>query len=182
MCVIFFLCFCVANELFRPWPAFIGCLSINSRHLTIMPNDHHVTRLLIEAYQQRMGHQGMSSTWTTLRQSCWILKDAATVRKVLGKCFFSRRRNARPGVQMMAGLPEERLIPNKPPFYLTGVDYFRPFIVRQRSDVKRYGFIFACFTTRAVQLEVAHSLTADSFIAALSRFTPRRGKPFCTFR
>ena len=30
MCVIFFLCFCVANELFRPWPAFIGCLSINS--------------------------------------------------------------------------------------------------------------------------------------------------------
>ena len=26
----FFLCFCVANELFRPWPAFIGCLSINS--------------------------------------------------------------------------------------------------------------------------------------------------------
>jgi len=30
MCVIFFLCFCVANELFRLWPAFIGCLSINS--------------------------------------------------------------------------------------------------------------------------------------------------------
>jgi len=28
---------------------------------------------------------------------------------------------------------------------------------------------------------VAHSLTADSFIAALSRFTSRRGKPFCIF-
>ena len=34
MCVIFFLCFCVANELFRPWPAFIGCLSINSNSIS----------------------------------------------------------------------------------------------------------------------------------------------------
>jgi len=36
MCVIFFLlCYSLrANELFRPWPAFIGCLSINSIHST----------------------------------------------------------------------------------------------------------------------------------------------------
>jgi len=147
-----------------------------------MPNDHHVTRLLIEDYHQRMGHQGMSSTWTDLRQSYWILKGTATVRNVLGKCLFCRRRNARPGVQMMADLPKERLTPNKPPFYFTGVDYFGSFLVRQgRSDVKRYGCIFTCFTTRAMHLEVAHSLTADSFIAALSRFTSRRGKPYCIF-
>ena len=67
-------------------------------------------------------------------------------------------------------------------FYFTGVDYFGPFLVRQwRSDVKRYGCIFTCFTTRAVHLEVAYSLTADSFIVALSRFKSRRGKPFCIF-
>ena len=32
VCASFFFCviLCVANELFRPWPAFIGCLSINS--------------------------------------------------------------------------------------------------------------------------------------------------------
>ena len=98
---------------------------------------------------------------------------------VLGKCLFCRQRNARPGVQMMAD--KERLTPDKPPFYFTGVDYFGPFLVRQGSDVKRYGCIFTCFTTRAVHIEVANSLTADSFIAALSRFTSRRGKPFCIF-
>ena len=82
----------------------------------------------------------------------------------------------------MPDLLKERLTPNKPPFYFTGVDYFGPFLVRQgRSDVKRYGCIFTCFTTRAVHLEVTHSLTADSFIPALSRFTSRRGKRFCIF-
>jgi len=133
-------------------------LSFSARHPIIMPNDHHMTRLLIEDYRQRMGHQGMSSTWTALRQSYWILKGTATVRKVLGQCLFCRRKNARPGVQMMADLQKERLTPNKPAFCFTGFDYFGPFIVRQgRSDVERYGSIFTCFTTRAVHLEVAHS-------------------------
>ena len=46
-----------------------------------------------------------------------------------------------------------------------------------RSTVKRYGCIFTCLTTRAVHLEVAHTLTTNSFIAAFQRFTSRRGTP-----
>ena len=43
----------------------------------------------------------------------------------------------------MANLPEERPIPDKPPFIFVGVDYFGPIEVKQgRSHVKRYGCLF----------------------------------------
>lgn len=50
-----------------------------------------------------------------------------------------------------------------------------------RSHFKRYGVIFTCMASRAINLEVAHSLDADSCISAISRFMCRRG-PVCHFR
>lgn len=71
----------------------------------------------------------------------------------------------------MANLPKDRLLPDKPPFTNTGVDFFGPFEVsRGCSKVKRYGVLFTCLTTRAVHLEVAHSLDTSSCINALRRF------------
>ena len=58
------------------------------------------------------------------------------------------------------------------------MDYFGPFIVRRgRSDIKRYGCVFTCFATRAVHIEMSHTLDTDSFIHALDRFIARRGEP-----
>ena len=78
----------------------------------------------------------------------------------------------------MAALPAERLTPGKSPFEFTGVDYFGPvFVTQGRSQVKRWGCLFTCLTTRAVHLEVAHTLDTESFLCALSRFISRRGTP-----
>ena len=78
----------------------------------------------------------------------------------------------------MASLPEDRLIPDKPPFTYVGIDYFGPLEVKQgRSRVKRYGCLFTCLTTRAVHIEIAHSLDTDSMINALRRFISVRGYP-----
>ena len=67
----------------------------------------------------------------------------------------------------MADLPHDRVNPSAPPFTCVGVDYFGPFLVREkRSMVKRYDVIFTCLAT----------LDTDSFIMALRRFISRRGQ------
>ena len=78
----------------------------------------------------------------------------------------------------MSSLPSDRLTPDKPPFPFVGVDYFGPFEVKQgRSRVNRYGCLFTCLTTRAVHIEMAHSLDTDSMANALRRFISIRRCP-----
>jgi len=75
----------------------------------------------------------------------------------------------------MANLPEDRLEP-APPFTFCAVDYFGPWHVREGGrELKRYGVLFTCLASRAVHLEVASSLSTDSFLNAYRRFVGRRG-------
>ena len=45
---------------------------------------------------------------------------------------------------------------------------FAPFVIKQhRNEIKRYETMFTCMTSRAVHIEIIHSLDSDSFIQAL---------------
>jgi len=105
---------------------YMSSMTFCQKHPIILPSDHHVTQLMIEDHHRKVGHCGMASTWTSLRQRFWIERGAVTVRKVLGKCILCQRRNSRPGSQIMSDLPVERLTPDKPPFHYTGVDFLVP--------------------------------------------------------
>jgi hypothetical protein len=66
------------------------------------------------------------------------------------------------------------------------MDYAGPFNVRsttlrKSSVLKSYLCVFICFSTKAVHLEVAADLSADSFIDVLRRFVSRRGAPECLY-
>ena len=94
------------------------------------------------------------------------------MRKILTKCYRCRKREAPFCEQKIADLPKDRLVPDRPPFTIVGVDCFGLFHVhRNRSLV-----IFTCMTTRAVHIEIAHSLDTDSFLLALRLFIARRGQ------
>ena len=149
------------------------------KHPIILPYKHHVTDLIIKECHENLGHMGQESVLSSLRETVWIVKGRSAVRRVLGRCMTcQRQRNACPGEQFMADLPEVRVVPEKPPFTFVGVDYFGPLEVKQRrSRVKRYGCLFTCLTTRAVHIEIAHSLDTDSMINALRRFISVRGYP-----
>ena len=63
-----------------------------------------------------------------------------------------------------------------PPFTYFGVYMFGLFIIKQRqSEVKQYGAMFTCMNSRAVHIEITHSLDTDSFIQAFRRMIARRG-------
>jgi transposase InsO family protein len=157
-------------------------VSYELRHPIILPSEHPVTESIINYYHKLNGHLGLTHVLAAIREKFWIIKGCASVRRVLRKCIPCKIRNAPKGNQQMASLPKERLIPDKSPFTFTGVDYFGPMFVKQgRNRVKRYGCIFTCFTTRAVHLEVAHTLELNSFLCALTRFISRRGKPEIMF-
>ena len=79
----------------------------------------------------------------------------------------------------MADLPEARFDTCRC-FNSVGIDFFGPLLTKtghRGSQQKRYCLLITCLSTRAVHLELAQSLSTDSFLMALRRFIARRGKP-----
>lgn len=150
----------------------------DAKHQVIIPKAHHVTDLIVRHYHEVSGHSGREYVLSLLRGSFWIIHANTAVRRILSRCVDCRRRQGSPGEQKMADLPVDRVTADQPPFTNVGVDFFGPFFVKRgRAEVKRYGCIFTCLSTRAVHIEVAHSLDTSSFVYALRRFIARRGNP-----
>lgn len=147
------------------------------KHPVILPKNHHVSKLLLKHIHEQLGHCGRNHMLAKLRQQYWIPAANSLARKIRSECVFCRRIHSHLGEQKMADLPKERITPDSPPFTYVGADYFGPITVKRgRSEVKRYGVIFTCFTTRAIHLELANSLDTDSCINAIRRFISRRGQ------
>ena len=94
---------------------------------------------------------------------------------VLKACIKCTKHHGQPMQQLMDNLPKERVEATQPPFTYVG-----PFNVKfRRGTAKRYGCLFTCLVTRAVHVEIDHSLDSDGFIMALHRFIARRSLYRC---
>ncbi|XP_068716916.1 uncharacterized protein [Montipora capricornis] len=157
-------------------------LSTPVKHPILLPKKGQMTNLVISHYHDSVEHQGRGMTHNCIRSSgFWIIGGSSVIFDFISKCVSCRRLRGALQEQKMANLPEDRVQP-APPFLYCAVDYFGPLYVKEgRRQVKRYGVLFTCLSSRAVHLEVANSLTADSFINAYRRFVGRRG-PVCQIR
>lgn len=158
-----------------------GLLKVGGRqpgtHPVILPK-HHVTDLIIKQVHEQNGHVGLEHCRAKLNQNYYILQAYSNVKRVINSCLQCKMQTKMPLQQQMAPLPPESLMAGDPPFTNVGVDYFGPFNVKHgRGTTKRWGCLFTCLLTRAVHIEIAHSLSSDSFLHAFHRFTARRGKP-----
>ena len=147
-----------------------------AKHPVLLPKKAHLTNLIIRHFHERSGHQGRSRTHAEIRSSgFWIVNGSSLVGHHISKCIICRKLRAAPQQQLMAELPTDRL-EQVPPFTFSAVDYFGPFYIREgRKEMKRYGVLFTCMASRAIHLEIAASLTTDSFLNAYRLFVCRRG-------
>lgn len=151
-------------------------LNHDSKHPIILPNKDSNVEKLIFYYHKILGHMGRGTITTYLRRKYWIIGLSSTVKMIQFNCATCRRLNANPRVPKMSSLPSDRLIGDNPPFTNTGLDYFGPFdVTNGRKHEKRYGIVFTCLSSRAIHLEMAYSLSTDSFLHGFRRFLSRRG-------
>ena len=157
-----------------------GLMRVGGRideHPYIVPHQHPISRAIAWYYHCR-AHVGTEWTLAVVRQEFWIVRARVLIKRLIHACVTCRKLYWKPCNQKMADLPPERLQAYEPAFTTVGIDLFGPVIVKNyRSEIKRYGCIFSCMTTRAIHIEKVNSLEADSFINAFRRFVARRGKP-----
>ena len=150
-------------------------LGDDQRHPIILPSQHRLTYLVItEVHEEFL----LCSVERTLRQHYWVLKARRKIKSVTHRCPTCIRDKASLQVPFMADLPASCLEVSHPPFTNVGTDFFDPYLITmKRSAVKRWCCVFTCFVTKAVHIEITHSMDASSFIMALRRFISRRGTP-----
>ncbi|XP_055523038.1 uncharacterized protein LOC129717210 [Wyeomyia smithii] len=150
----------------------------DTRYPVNLPKEHLVTRLLVSWYHQEYLHANGETVVNELRQRFHVSKLRSLVREVGKGCMKCKIQKAVPMVPRMAPLPAGRLQAFTRPFSYVGVDFFGPIAVRiNRSIHKRWIALFTCMTTRAVHLEVVHTLSTESCKMAIRRFIGRRGAP-----
>ncbi|XP_062541401.1 uncharacterized protein LOC134209429 [Armigeres subalbatus] len=148
----------------------------------ILPRDHHITKLLVRDYHLRYHHRNHETVLNEIRQVYRIPKLRPLLREVRSECQTCKNQLAFPKPPPMADLSTARLAAYTRPFSYVGIDYFGPMCVAVgRRSAKRWGVLITCLTIRAIHLEVAHSLTADSCIMALRSFMSRRGVPILIY-
>ncbi|XP_043246546.1 uncharacterized protein LOC122394053 [Amphibalanus amphitrite] len=146
------------------------------KHQVILPARGDITRLIVTDRHKKLAHSGAEHVLTHLRQQFWVICGRAAVKRYTRACMLCRKRSARPAPPLMGDLPAFRVGEPAPVFARVGVDFFGPLTVKKhRKREKRYGCLFTCLSTRAVHIELAHSLDTDSFIMAMRRMMARRG-------
>lgn len=154
----------------------------DSRHQMLLPAKHPVTEALVRYLHLENLHIGQKGLLAIVRQRYWPLNVKATIRKVIRNCIPCFKANPLKTTQLMGDLPSYRIRP-APAFSNTGVDYAGPFWVKSSTTARKpfitkaYVCLFVCMQTRAIHLELVSDLTTDAFLAALRRFTSRRGYP-----
>ncbi|KAL4107544.1 hypothetical protein QTP88_017875 [Uroleucon formosanum] len=150
------------------------------KHTAVLLANNNITNMIFQALHLRLLHIGPQGLLANMRSEFWPLRGRDNARKIVyscKKCFRARPITLQ---QPMGQLPRQRITPSKP-FSITGVDFIGPIQVktglRKIVLVKAYISVFVCMATKAVHLELVSSLTSEAFLAALRRFTSRRGLP-----
>ncbi|XP_011859614.1 PREDICTED: uncharacterized protein LOC105557078 [Vollenhovia emeryi] len=153
----------------------------NQKHPIVLPARHRVTNLIMREEHLRLLHCPPEQLLNAVRQRYWPLSGRREARKIVRSCVSCFRFRPTVPELKMGDLPKQRVTGLGRPFRSTGVDYAGPLQLREsrrRGRIhisKGYIAIFTCLSTKAVHIELVSDMTTEAYLAALNRFTARRG-------
>ena len=125
---------------------------------TYLPGGPLAEKLVAHVHNEIM-HLGVANTMARVRESWWIPKLRARVKKMIKRCNVCKVFSTRPyEAPPMSTLPEYRSEGSRP-FEVTGVDFAGPLSYRVgKEELGKYLIIiFTCASSRAVHLEVTRT-------------------------
>lgn len=151
--------------------------SHNACHPILIWKHHCFTQLtVVEAHKNTL-HGGMADTLAYIRKQYWIPQCGQEVKHHLKsyqtcKCYEGRPVKY-PGPPL---LPSDR-VKSLWPFKVTRVDYTGAITVTGCYPINLYICLFTCAFTKAVHLELAEDLSAETFIQLFCWFAARQSCP-----
>ena len=156
-------------------------LPYERKHPIILKAKDILPQLVFRYHHLLLGHCGPTLLLSHVGAMYHVTGARNLARSICNKCIVCRKAAARVDHQLMGQLPPSRITANFV-FFHTGIDFAGPYLIkyshtRKPVIVKAYLDVFVCFCTKAVHLEVVGDLTTEAFVAAVKRFTSRRGLP-----
>ena len=151
-------------------------LSHELKHPVLVSKYCTISQLIIRYYHEKTEHSGRGMNINEIRNSgYWIIYCNNAVKSLIAKCVICRHLRRSICQQKMTDLPRERLS-QEPPFTYCGFDMFGPILVIEGcKEMKRYGCLITCLSSRAIHIQSTNSLYTVAFIQARRRFASRQG-------
>lgn len=172
---------------FAPFVDRLGLLRVSGRvlmgnestdHPIVLDARHVSVRSWIKYRHERLGHPGLPTLMSHLREQFLIFKLRSICRSVLARCEHCVRKRSLPIAVPEGMLPIERITPTDA-FRCVGMDFAGPFHLRYNS--KRWILLITCLSSRAVHLEVVRGLSVADLWQSIWSFIARRGHPSVVF-
>ena len=143
-------------------------IPFSSKHPILLPKEHDLTPLIVQAAHHRVLHNGLKETLSELWSKYWITQGRSLVRDAIHiKCVMCRRLEGRPFSSPPAPLLPSFRVTESPPFTYTAVDFTGSiYIGRDKGDKgsKVWICLFSCCVTQAVHLDLVRDMSTLTFI------------------
>ena len=155
-------------------------LSYDTQCPVLLPPKSHLTWLFVDRLHRSNHHCGVNTLLVLLREKFWLPKARQVIKKIVSSCVLcqiitkERMRTPPP-----PPLPPERVRYDRP-FQSVGVDYTGAINVVNHEtgeEEKVFVCLFTCTATRAVHLELTHTMSASDFLLSFRRFVAHHSVP-----
>lgn len=163
------------NGLLRMGGRLQQCVGTHEEKHPVLLKRCGVVNQFVQDTHEQMQHAGVSFVISEMRRrGVWILRPKKSVSSVIRSCRRCRRFIAAPAAETTAPLPDCRVNVTRA-FDTTGMDLGGPLLLK--DGLKVWFVVFTCMSVRAIHLELASSMSAESLMCAFQRFASRRGMP-----